>query len=453
MKGFYFCMNQTSLNRSFTTWSLLGFAAPSIIMMVFMSLYTIVDGIFISRFVGSNALSSLNIVYPMINVVIAIATMFATGGNAIVSRYLGQGQEKQAREALTEFVVIGVLISTVFAALVILFEDPICRFLGANDELMADCKAYLTISMLFAPACTLQTLFQSYFVTASRPGLGLWLTVAAGILNAVLDYVLIVPIPLGIAGAALATGFGQLLPAVVGLIFFAIPRKALRFCRFSFRLREIRDACINGSSEMIGQMATAITTFLFNIILMRLAGSDGVAAMTILFYGQFLFNAFYLGFAIGIAPVVGYQYGAGNRKELRKIYRISFLFTVISSIAMTAASIVLATPIVSVFTKEPETFALADAGFKIFAVNFLFSGVNLVSSGFFTALSNGKASAWISFARTLLFMVGFLLILPQIFGVTGAWVAIPAAELATLFLSMWLHRKYFWKPGEQNYIR
>lgn len=193
-------MNQTSLNRSFTTWSLLGFAAPSIIMMVFMSLYTIVDGIFISRFVGSNALSSLNIVYPMISVVIAIATMFATGGNAIVSRYLGQGQEKQAREALTEFVVIGVLISTVFAALVILFEDPICRFLGANDELMADCKAYLTISMLFAPACTLQTLFQSYFVTASRPGLGLWLTVAAGILNAVLDYVLIVPIPLGIAG-------------------------------------------------------------------------------------------------------------------------------------------------------------------------------------------------------------------------------------------------------------
>ncbi len=199
-------------------------------------------------------------------------------------------------------------------------------------------------------------------------------------------------------------------------------------------------------------MATAITTFLFNIILMRLAGSDGVAAMTILFYGQFLFNAFYLGFAIGIAPVVGYQYGAGNRRELRKIYRISFLFTVISSIAMTAASIILATPIVSVFTKEPETFTLADAGFKIFAVNFLFSGVNLVSSGFFTALSNGKASAWISFARTLLFMVGFLLILPQIFGVTGAWVAIPAAELATLFLSMWLHRKYFWKPGEQNYI-
>ena len=267
-------MNQTSLNRSFTTWSLLGFAAPSIIMMVFMSLYTIVDGIFISRFVGSNALSSLNIVYPMISVVIAIATMFATGGNAIVSRYLGQGQEKQARKALTEFVVIGVLISTVFAVLVILFENPICRFLGANDELMADCKAYLTISMLFAPACTLQTLFQSYFVTASRPGLGLWLTVAAGILNAVLDYVLIVPIPLGIAGAALATGFGQLLPAVVGLIFFAIPRKTLRFCRFSFRPREIRDACINGSSEMIGQMATAITTVSVQCVLPWICNRD-----------------------------------------------------------------------------------------------------------------------------------------------------------------------------------
>lgn len=445
-------MNQASINRSFTTWSLLGFAAPSIVMMVFMSLYTIVDGIFISRFVGSGALSSLNIVYPMINIVIAIATMFATGGNAIVSRYLGEQREERARKAMTEFVVLGVLISTAFAALVILFEDPICRFLGANDVLMADCKTYLTILMLFAPACTLQTLFQSYFVTASRPGLGLWLTVAAGILNAVLDYVLIVPIPLGIAGAALATGFGQLLPSVVGLIFFAIPHKALRFCRFSFRLREIREACFNGSSEMIGQMATAITTFLFNIILMQLAGSDGVAAMTILFYGQFLFNAFYMGFAIGIAPVVGYQYGAGNRKELRKIYRISFLFTIVSSVAMTAASIVLSTPIVSVFTKELGTFALADAGFKIFAVNFLFSGVNLVSSGFFTALSNGKASAGISFARTFLFMVGFLLIMPQLFGVTGAWAAIPAAELATLFVCIGLHRYYFWKPGEQNYI-
>ena len=442
----------SSINRHFTPVTLLQFAAPSIIMMVFMSLYTIVDGVFISRFVGSNALSSLNIVFPVINVVIAIGTMFATGGNAIISKYLGENKPQRARACLTQFVIVGVVVSIIIAALTMIFLDPICYFLGSNDELLSDCRIYLTIGVLFGPACILQSLFQSFFVTAERPGFGLALTIAGGLTNIVMDYVLIVPCSMGIAGAAIATGLGQMIPAVAGLIFFMIPNKPLHFAPFSFHTKEILSAAYNGSSEMVGQLSTAIVTIMFNIILMRLAGSSGVAAITILMYGQFLFNAFYLGYAIGIAPIVGFQYGAHNHSELKNVYKITYAFTVISSVIVTIAAVFLATPIVSVFTKEADTFRLANEGFKIFAINFLFSGINIVSSGFFTALSNGKISALISFGRTLVFTVIFLITLPNIIGVTGAWIAVPAAEAATFIVSLLMLIKYFHIPGPKNYF-
>lgn len=288
-------MNFT-MEQHFSPWKLLAFAAPSIVMMLFMSLYTIIDGIFISRILGSNALSSLNIVYPIISIVIAIGTMLATGGNAIISKYLGEGRPQEARECLTQFVLTGTVISILILLFTLIFLTSICRFLGATDVLLADCQDYLFIVILFAPACMLQTLFQSYLVTAGRPVLGLFFTVAAGIVNAVLDYVFMVPCQMGIRGAALATGTGQLLPAAAGLLFFFFSRKELHFTRFRFHTPEFLQACYNGSSEMITQLSNAIITFLFNIILLRLAGEHGVAAITILLYGQFLFNAFYLGF-------------------------------------------------------------------------------------------------------------------------------------------------------------
>ena len=399
----------TSLNQHFTPWALLKFAFPSIIMMIFMSLYTIVDGIFISRFLGSNALSSLNIVFPVINVVIAIATMLGTGGNAIISKYLGEGRDRDARECLTQFTVIGLVISLLLLVLTQIFLTPLCRALGSTDVLLADCRAYLSVSLLFAPACMLQTLFQSYLVTAGMPALGLFLTIGAGILNAVLDYVLILVFPMGIAGAAIATGIGQSVPAVAGLFYFLLSRKGLYFTRFRLHPKELFMACYNGSSEMVTQLSNAVITFLFNLIMLDLAGENGVAAITILLYGQFLFNAFYLGFSIGISPIVGFQYGAGNRKQLRSIYRTTFLFVLASSVALTVIAVISSTPLVSVFTRDPETFTLADAGFRIFAFNFLFSGFNIASSGFFTALSNGRVSAIISFLRTLVFIVLSLL--------------------------------------------
>lgn len=442
----------TSLNQQFTPWALLKFAFPSIIMMIFMSLYTIVDGIFISRFLGSNALSSLNIVFPVINVVIAIATMLGTGGNAIISKYLGEGRDRDARECLTQFTVIGLAISLLLLVLTQIFLTPLCRALGSTDVLLADCRAYLSVSLMFAPACMLQTLFQSYLVTAGMPALGLFLTIGAGILNAVLDYVLILVFPMGIAGAAIATGIGQSVPAVAGLFYFLLSRKGLYFTRFRLHPKELFMACYNGSSEMVTQLSNAVITFLFNLIMLELAGENGVAAITILLYGQFLFNGFYLGFSIGISPIVGFQYGAGNRKQLRSIYRTSFLFVLASSVALTAIAVISSTPLVSVFTRDPETFALADAGFRIFAFNFLFSGFNIASSGFFTALSNGRVSAIISFLRTLVFIVLSLLTLPRFFGITGAWLAIPVAEFLTLMLALRLHRTYFIRPGERNYL-
>lgn len=442
----------TSLNQHFTPWALLKFAFPSIIMMIFMSLYTIVDGIFISRFLGSNALSSLNIVFPVINVVIAIATMLGTGGNAIISKYLGEGRDRDARECLTQFTVIGLAISLLLLVLTQIFLTPLCRALGSTDVLLADCRAYLSVSLMFAPACMLQTLFQSYLVTAGMPALGLFLTIGAGILNAVLDYVLILVFPMGIAGAAIATGIGQSVPAVAGLFYFLLSRKGLYFTRFRLHPKELLMACYNGSSEMVTQLSNAVITFLFNLIMLDLAGENGVAAITILLYGQFLFNAFYLGFSIGISPIVGFQYGAGNRKQLRSIYRTSFLFVLASSVALTVIAVLSSTPLVSVFTRDPETFALADAGFRIFAFNFLFSGFNIASSGFFTALSNGRVSAIISFLRTLVFIVLSLLTLPRFFGITGAWLAIPVAEFLTLMLALRLHRTYFIRPGERNYL-
>ena len=441
-----------SINQNITPWGLLKFAAPSIVMMVFMSLYTIVDGIFVSRFLGSNALSSLNIVYPIINVAIALSTMIGTGGSAIISKYLGEGKKERAREGLTQFVVLAVVLSVILLVLSEIFLTPISRFLGASEVLLADCRVYLGASMLFAPACMLQAVFQSFMVTAGRPGLGLLLMMGAGISNMILDYILIVPCQMGIAGAALATGIGQCIPAIVGLCFFLFSKKELHFCRFKVSKKEILNACYNGSSEMISQLSNAVITFLFNIVMMSLAGEHGVAAITILLYGQFLFNAVYMGFSIGISPIVGFQYGAGNRTKLRKIYCVSFVFVAISSVVVTMVAVFFSPVIVSIFTKEQRTWELASGGFRLFAVNFLFSGINIASSGFFTALSNGKVSALISFSRTLVFIVISLLLLPRILGIVGAWIAVPVAEFLTMILSGWMHRKYFLVPGEQSYL-
>lgn len=421
-------MNQ-SLSKNFTFGSLLLFALPTTIMMIIMSLYTIVDGIFISRFVSTNALSSLNIVYPLINVAMGIGIMLSTGSNAIVARKMGQKDQEGARKTFTAIVVLNLILGAAVGLSGALFAVPLSRIMGASDLLLADCVSYLRWQMAFVPALMLQVLFQMFFVTEGRPGIGLFLTLLSGICNVVLDYVLIVPLQLGIAGAAMATVAGYMVTAVVGLIYFAVSRRSLWLVPFRFHAKEILETCVNGSSEMVSNLASGIITFLFNLLMMYYAGEDGVAAITIIQYSQFLLNALYMGFSQGISPVIGFNYGSQNHRQLKQVFRTALIFIAATSVAVFVFAELAGAVIVGIFAQTgTAVYEMARHGFTIFSVSFLFSGLNLFSSALFTALSNGRISAIISFIRTFVLIVASLAVLPLILGLDGIWLAIPIAE-------------------------
>lgn len=424
-----------SIAKDFRFFSLLGFAMPTMIMMIFMSLYTIVDGIFISRLLGTNALSSANIVYPVLNLVIAVGVMLATGGSAIIAKKFGEGRAQEARENFSLIVITGAAAGIVIMIAGNLFIEPIVRLLGATDLLYANCTSYLSVSLFLAPACILQLLFQTLFVTAGKPHLGLILTIAGGITNVILDYVFMGPMQMGIQGAALATGLGQLVPALFGLIYFLFVKDTLYLTVPRIQLSVLKESCLNGSSEMVTNISTAVVTYLFNIMMLKFLGEPGVAAITIVLYGQFLFNALYMGFAMGVAPVISFNYGSDNRKLLQRIFKICICFTTISSVIITLLALVSSPIIVEIFTPAgTETYEIAKNGFFIFSFNYLFAGLNIFSSAMFTAFSNGKISAAISFIRTFVLIVANILILPRLIGVNGIWLAVPAAECMTILL-------------------
>lgn len=421
-------MNQ-SLSKNFTFGSLLLFALPTTIMMIIMSLYTIVDGIFISRFVSTNALSSLNIVYPLVNVTMGIGIMLSTGSNAIVARKLGQGNPEGARKTFSSMIALNLILGVTIGVLGNLFAVPLSRMMGASDLLLADCVAYLRWQMAFVAALMLQILFQMFFVTEGRPGIGLFLTLLSGITNVVLDYVLIVPLQLGITGASIATVAGYVVSAVVGLIYFAVARRSLWVVRFRFQWKEILETCINGSSEMVSNLAAGIVTFLFNLLMMHYVGEDGVAAITIIQYSQFLLNALYMGFSQGISPVIGFNYGSQNHKQLQQVFRTALIFIGVTSVGVFLFAELAGSLIVGIFALPGSAvYEMARHGFTIFAVSFLFSGLNIFASALFTALSNGRISAIISFVRTFVLIVASLAVLPLILGLDGIWLAIPIAE-------------------------
>lgn len=422
--------------------TLVKFAMPTIIMMIFMSLYTIVDGIFISRFVGTTALSAVNIVYPISNVVIGIGVMLATGGSAIVAKKMGEGKDKEARSNFAFITLVGVIVGILLGVLANLMLEPICALLGAGEATMEYAKDYIGILMAFAPASILQMLFQSFFVTAGKPIMGLALTIGAGAVNAVLDYILIVPGGMGIAGAALATAAGYLIPAVVGLIYFGFGKNFLRFERPAFSMKVLGESCSNGSSEMVSNLSTAVTTFLFNIIMLKLLGEKGVAAVTIVLYAQFLLVALFLGFSLGVAPIISYSYGKQDFVALKKILKNCMIFVMAASGVVLIAALLGARFIVGVFAgADSGVYEIALHGFFLFSVSYIATGLNIFASGMFTALSNGKVSACISFLRTFVFLCGGLIILSKLFGVNGLWLAVPAAEFITAGVSIWFIRK------------
>ena len=431
-----------SIAKDFKFFSLLRFALPTMVMMIFMSLYSIVDGIFISRLLGTNALSAANIVYPVISIVFAVGIMLSTGGSALIAKKLGEGKEREAREDFSFLTLVSFLFGIAILLIGNIFIEPIVRALGSTDALLPYCVDYLSVSLLLAPAAMLQMMFQTFFVTAGKPLIGLMLTISGGVANMILDYLFMGPFNMGISGAALATGIGELIPAVIGLFYFLFTRHSLYLTKPVVRFQVLKESCFNGSSEMVTNLSTAVVTYLFNITMLKFLGEPGVAAITIVLYGQFLFNALYMGFSMGVAPVISYNHGSQNLPLLKRIFKICIGFISISSILITIMALVSSPVIIEIFTPiGSATYDIAKTGFFLFSINYIFAGINIYSSSMFTAFSDGKVSALISFVRTFVLIVLNILLLPYLIGVNGVWLAVPAAEFMTLFLSVYLFYK------------
>ncbi len=429
-------MDDNILDQEWSAGSLLRFAFPTITMMIFMGLYTIVDTIFVAQFVNTDALSAINIVCPIINSTVGLGTMIATGGNAIISRKMGAGRQREAKEDFTLLVITGAVAGFLILLGGIIWIDKIIYALGASGLLFSYCKGYLMTLLLFIPANVLQTLFSNLFATAGKPGLGFGLSVLAGTANLILDYIFIVPCGLGIRGAAAATGLGYSLTAAAGLLVFRKRDSLLHFQKPVFRGGVLFHASANGLSELATSLVSGITTLLFNLAMLKYIGEDGVAAITIIMYVLMFVSALFIGYSYGAAPMISYYHGEGNHEKLKKLVRFSVRF-ILGASALCAAVSALATPaLVGVFTRpDSPVYALAVTGNRLCSIALLFLGLNVFASSMFTALSNGVVSAVLAFSRSFLFTVACVQLLPLLLGVTGVWLATPAAELLGLLMS------------------
>lgn len=432
-----------SLGKEVTFLSLIKFTLPTIIMMVFFSLYTIIDGIFVSRYIGSNALSAINIVYPVICILIGISVMMATGGSAIVAKLMGEGKDKEARESFTLITITSIIFGLITAIFSLIFIKQIIYLLGSTDSLYENSHTYLFTMLLFTPVIILKMLFDYFLVTAGNPNLGLLSAIIGGITNIILDYVLIVPLNMGLVGAALATCIGYSLPSIIGIIYFFNKKNTLHFVKPKFNFKTILYSCSNGSSEMVTQISSAVTTFLYNIIMIKLLGENGVASITIVLYAQFLLVSAYIGFTSGVSPRISYNLGSENKQQLHKIIKYSYIFIMLFSISTFIISKYLSPLLISIFAGNgTELYDITLNGFNLFQISFLLCGVNIFTSGMFTAFSNGKVSALLSLLRTFIFLSSGIIFLPSLIGVNGVWLAVPLAEIMTLVFSLFYIYKY-----------
>lgn len=439
---------QIKLSDHFTYRKLLRFTLSSVVMMVFTSVYSVVDGLFVSNLVGDLALSAVNIMFPLAMIVGAFGFMLGTGGSAIVARTLGEGQPALASRYFSMIIYAVILLGAVLTAGCLLFLEPLARLAGASDLLLHDCLVYGGILLGGSVPFMLQTTLQSFFVVAEKPQLGLFLSIAAGATNMVFDYILIAVCGLGVAGAAIATVLGYLVGGVLPLLYFLRPgRDGLRLTRTRLYGRELLQACVNGSSELMSNISSSFVGILYNIQLMRLIGELGVAAYSVMMYVDFVFIAAFLGFSLGSAPIISFHYGADNHAELKNVFRKSMAVIGVTSCAMVLLSEVLSRPLSAAFVGyHPELLELTVHGFRLFALCYLFSGINIYASAFFTALCNGGLSALISFLRTLLLRGGMVLLMPLLFGLDGIWTAVIAAEGIGAVISLallWYKRKTY----------
>ena len=426
------------LSDHFSYSKLLRFTLPSIVMMVFTSIYGVVDGLFVSNFVGKTAFASVNLVMPFVMILGGMGFMIGTGGTALVSKILGEGDPDTANRTFSMMVLFTLALGIVLSAGGIIFMRPVSRFLGATDAMMDDCVLYGRIITGFTFAFMLQNVFQSFFIAAEKPKLGLKVTVAAGLTNMVLDALFIAVFKWGVAGAAIATGLSLCVGGVLPLVYFLRPNSSLlRLSPTRLRLRPILAACGNGSSELMSNISSSLVSMLYNFQLMRLAGEDGVSAYGVLMYVQFIFISIYIGYSIGCAPVVSYHFGAQNHGELKNLLGKSVLLMGGTGVALTALAMALADPLSRLFVGyDAGLFALTSHAFRLFAWSFLLAGFNIYTSGFFTALNNGGVSAAISFLRTLVFQSASVILLPLLFDVDGIWWAITVAEVFAFLISV-----------------
>lgn len=414
---------------------LLRFVFPTILMMIFTSIYGVVDGLFISNFVGKSAFAAVNFIMPFLMVLGAVGFMLGTGGTAIVSQTLGEGDEEKANRYFSFLVYFTAASGVVIAVLGELFIPQVTRLLGASEAMFDDCVLYARIIMLAVPAFMLQNLFQAFFTTAEKPNLGFAVTFAAGCTNMVLDALMVAVFKWGVAGAAIATAISQLVGAVVPLFYFGRKNGSLlRLGKCSFFGKVLLKTCTNGSSEFVSNISGSIVGMVFNAQLMRLAGENGVSAYGVMMYVGFIYVAIFIGYAIGTAPIIGYNHGAKNHAELKSIFKKSLILMSVFGILMTVLAVVLAPAISKLFVGyDAELCEMTTKAFYLFSLSFLFSGFGIFGSSLFTALGSGSISATISFLRTLVFQIGSVLILPIFFDVNGIWLSLLCADvLSTL---------------------
>ena len=425
------------LSEHFTYRKLLRFTLPSMVMMVFTSIYGVVDGVFVSNFVGSASFAAVNLIMPFLMILGAVGFMLGAGGSALVAFTLGTGDEKRANEIFSLLIYVLIGLGAVFTVGGILFMEPMARFLGADEAMLPVCVQYGRVVLTALVPFMLQNTFQSFLVTAERPHFGLYITIAAGVSNMALDALFIAGFGWGVTGAALATAISQFIGGIIPLVYFALPNKSrLRLCRAGWDGRALARACTNGSSEFMTNISMSVVNMLYNWQLMRLMGADGVAVFGIIMYVNFIFVSIFLGYSMGSAPVVGYHFGAGDREELQGLLRRSLRLVAVMGAVMTVLALLLARPLSMIFVSyDAALLTVTVRAFSIYALSFLLVGFNIFSSAFFTALNDGFTSALISFARTLVFEAAAVLVLPLVAGIDGVWAAVIAAEALALVLS------------------
>lgn len=432
------------LSDHFTYSRLIKFTIPSVIMMIFTSIYSVVDGIFISNFAGKTAFAAVNLIFPPFMIMGAFGFMLGTGGTALVAKLLGEKKNEKANQVFSMIIYVMIALGIFFSVIVFLFVRPVAVFLGAEGQMVENCVIYARTLVPFIACFMLQTSFQSFLIAAERPNMGLGITIAAGVTNMVLDALFVGVFRWGLVGAALATGISILIGAVIPLIYFITKKNPLLpLGRFVFDGKALIKACTNGISEMMAQVSGSIVTMLYNFQLMKLAGEDGVAAYGVIGYVTFIFIGIFFGYSMGVSPVISYHYGAENHDELKNLFKKSLKLLCVTAVCVVIAAELLARPLAMIFVSyDTELLEMTVRGMRIFCIAFVFAGVTIFGSGFFTALNNGLISAVISALRTLVFECSAVMLLPLVFGLDGVWGSIIVAEIAALIVTVIMFIKF-----------